>query len=221
MAERKEEGFESRRQQIIDGALDVFARKGFEKATNKEIATAAGIKSPGLIYHYFQDKNDLYREVLQQRVPLLQLLARPRELHDLPPQEALMRFGGAYLKLLEIPQAMTFVRLILSDSIRHPMVAQLFWKAGPGRAFGFLADYLENAMAAGTLRRLDPNVAVLQFMGPLVVYVMSRSVFTHSPAAALDADTVLRQNVAAFMRAMDPDTGEEPDGCVVSASEAH
>ncbi|HBE34387.1 MAG TPA: TetR family transcriptional regulator, partial [Cyanobacteria bacterium UBA11368] len=33
--------FERRRQQIIDGALEVFASKGFEKATNKDIAQAA------------------------------------------------------------------------------------------------------------------------------------------------------------------------------------
>ena len=43
-----------RRQQIIDGALDVFATKGFENATNKDIARASKIGSPALIYHYFR-----------------------------------------------------------------------------------------------------------------------------------------------------------------------
>jgi len=38
-----------RRQQIIDGALQVFASK---KATNGILA-ASGIGSPGLIYHYW------------------------------------------------------------------------------------------------------------------------------------------------------------------------
>ena len=45
-----------RRQQIIDGALAVFAEKGFDKATNQEIAAAAGISSADLIYHYFDSK---------------------------------------------------------------------------------------------------------------------------------------------------------------------
>jgi len=49
-APRDEQDFESRRQQI-DGALQVFASKGFEKATNKDIAAASGLP-PGLIYHY-------------------------------------------------------------------------------------------------------------------------------------------------------------------------
>ena len=60
MPPRDEQDFESRRQQIIDGALQVFASKGFEKATNKDIAVASGIGSPGLIYHYFKDKCDSF-----------------------------------------------------------------------------------------------------------------------------------------------------------------
>lgn len=53
MPPRDEQDFENRRQQIIDGALQVFGTKGFEKANNKDIAVAARIGSPGLIYHYF------------------------------------------------------------------------------------------------------------------------------------------------------------------------
>ncbi|NIW45213.1 MAG: TetR family transcriptional regulator, partial [Gammaproteobacteria bacterium] len=46
--------FETRREEIIDAALRVFSEKGFNAATNKDIAKAAGIRSPGLIYHYFE-----------------------------------------------------------------------------------------------------------------------------------------------------------------------
>ena len=49
-----------RRTQILEAALEVFSTKGFHKATNKDIASAAGGMSPGLIYHYFKDKEDLF-----------------------------------------------------------------------------------------------------------------------------------------------------------------
>src|SRR5947209_20150679 len=124
MPSRDEQDFEGRRQQIIDGALEVFADKGFEKATNKDIADASGIGSPALIYHYFKDKSDLFRQVLEQRVPLLQLLARPEELLALPPAEALTRFGRAYLQIMERPESMAFLKLILGEAIRRPQVAQ-------------------------------------------------------------------------------------------------
>ena len=38
MPTRNDQEYEKRRQQIIDGALDVFSGKGFEKATNRDIA---------------------------------------------------------------------------------------------------------------------------------------------------------------------------------------
>ena len=47
MPPRDDTDYESKRQQIIEGALHVFASKGFENATNKDIARAAGIGSPG------------------------------------------------------------------------------------------------------------------------------------------------------------------------------
>src|SRR5262249_10292239 len=98
MPSRDEQDFEERRQQIIDGALAVFSEKGFEKATNKDIAEAAGIGSPGLIYHYFKDKSDLFRQVLEQRAPVLQLIARGDSIMDLPPREALTLFGNAFIE---------------------------------------------------------------------------------------------------------------------------
>ena len=41
-----------RRQQILEAALSVFAERGFEAATNKEITERAGVNQ-GLIYFYF------------------------------------------------------------------------------------------------------------------------------------------------------------------------
>ena len=41
MPPRDEHDYEARRQQIIEGALQVFSREGYEKATNIDIARAA------------------------------------------------------------------------------------------------------------------------------------------------------------------------------------
>ena len=54
----KEQMAKARRAQILDAAATVFAKKGFHRATTKEIAKAAGV-SPGTIYNYFGSKEDL------------------------------------------------------------------------------------------------------------------------------------------------------------------
>ena len=57
--ERKEREKERRRQQIIVAAKRIFSAKGFNKATMEDIAEEAEI-SPGTIYIYFKNKDELY-----------------------------------------------------------------------------------------------------------------------------------------------------------------
>src|SRR5215468_3763997 len=77
---RRTRNSEERRTQILEGALRVFSSKGFVQATNKDIAEAAGINSPGLIYHYFKDKADLLRAVIEQFAPPVQILTHAAEI---------------------------------------------------------------------------------------------------------------------------------------------
>ena len=53
------------RQRIIDAAIDVFAREGYAKASNKAIAQRAGVTA-ALLYHYFESKAALYRSALRE-----------------------------------------------------------------------------------------------------------------------------------------------------------
>ena len=57
--ERKEREKERRRQQIIGAAKRVFSEKGFNKATMEDIAKEAEL-SPGTLYLYFKNKEELY-----------------------------------------------------------------------------------------------------------------------------------------------------------------
>jgi len=57
--ERKERERERRRQQIMVAAKRVFTEKGFGKATMEDIAKEAEL-SPGTLYLYFKNKDELY-----------------------------------------------------------------------------------------------------------------------------------------------------------------
>jgi AcrR family transcriptional regulator len=57
--ERKERERERRRQQIIVAAKRVFSDKGFSRATMEDIAKEAEL-SPGTLYLYFKNKDELY-----------------------------------------------------------------------------------------------------------------------------------------------------------------
>jgi AcrR family transcriptional regulator len=57
--ERKERERERRRQQIMVAAKRVFSSRGFNRATMEDIATEAEL-SPGTLYLYFRNKDELY-----------------------------------------------------------------------------------------------------------------------------------------------------------------
>jgi len=69
--ERKQRERERRRQQIIVAAKRVFTEKGFNKATIEDIARNAEL-SPGTLYLYFKNKEELYASL---SLRILQYLA--------------------------------------------------------------------------------------------------------------------------------------------------
>lgn len=53
----------TRRRQLIDVALETFARSGYTATTMEDIATAAGVTKP-LLYQHFMSKRALYLELI-------------------------------------------------------------------------------------------------------------------------------------------------------------
>ena len=205
MAKRNDEEFEGRRRQILDGALRAFSEKGFIKTTNRDIAEAAGIGSPGLIYHYFKDKEALLRAALEQHVPLLQLLSHAETFFALPPEVALMQAGRGYLEMMQSPRMSAFVKLLIGEAIRQPVLAQTFIEIGPRRGLEFLSGYLKAKMDAGELRAVDPDLAARSFMGPLVLAKIAQILLPQPNALAVDGEALLTMHVEIFLRGLRPD----------------
>ncbi len=202
MPSRDEQDWERKRQQIIDSALEVFSSKGFEKATNKDIADAAGVKSPGLIYHYFKDKGDLFRQVLERHTATLQLLSHTDELMERPPRDVLMLMGNAFITTLGNGTTVPLFKLMLGESLRRPAVAQMVNTVGPMRGFQFLTRYLELQMDKGVLRRMDARAAARCFIGSLIGYVLAREVFRQPDSATLSPETMVVTAVDIFLEGM-------------------
>lgn len=206
MAERRKQISEERREQIIEGALKVFSTKGFLQATNKDMAEAAGINSPSLIYHYFADKADLLRAVIERHGPPMQVMAHPEQFLQLPIEEALTQFGLGYLRLAEDPKMGASIRVMFSEALHNPEFAKILAEAGPLRVWQLLAGYMAHKMDEGILRRTDPRIAARCFVGPLVLEMLSRKVFMLAENVSVDTHALVATNVEIFLRGMRPDS---------------
>jgi len=209
MPKRNDREFEERRQQILEGALEAFSEKGFGNTTNRDIARSAGIGSPGLIYHYFKDKEALLQAALEQHAPLLQLLAHEKEFQALPPETALPQAGRAYLQMMQSPRMASVVRLLIGEAIRRPAFANTFVEIGPRRGLEFLSRYLEAQMERGALRRVDPALAARSFIGPLVLAKIAQILLPQPNALAVDGEALLTTHLEIFLRGLKRDPEPE------------
>ncbi len=70
---------QEKREQILQAALDVFSTNGFRGSTIDQIAEAAGMSKPNLLY-YFRRKEDIHNTLMQRLLDTW--LAPLRELDD-------------------------------------------------------------------------------------------------------------------------------------------
>ena len=71
MIAAKQTNREIKRKRILDAALKLFARKGFEATALDEVARGARL-AKGTLYLYFKDKEDLYAQVVLDVLERLQ-----------------------------------------------------------------------------------------------------------------------------------------------------
>ena len=82
---------------ILQAAVRLFARKGYEATSTREIVEAAGVTKP-MIYYYFKNKEGLYEAVLTRF--LSQFALRLRAVVDEPrePRDHLVEVVWAHLE---------------------------------------------------------------------------------------------------------------------------
>ncbi|MDQ4106261.1 MAG: TetR/AcrR family transcriptional regulator [Actinomycetota bacterium] len=192
-----------RRSQIMEAAFEEFAAKGFSGATIKGIAAEAGLRSPALIYHYFPDKEALFREVLETRVPIVRAVVAPERLMDLPPEKVLARLGLAYLAFDRTNTKE--LRLVIGEAIRRPEVAEVFIEDGPGRVLGFLRRYLEHQVEKGRLRSHDARSSALAFIGMLMPQVAGKVLFPALAKDGLTDEVHLETTIEIFLKGLEPE----------------
>ena len=166
-----------RRQQILDAALRVIAERGFRGASIKRIAAQAGLRSPALIYWYFRDKDHLLEALLHQIAPLLDQVAAAEPLLDEPPERVLPVIANGFLGMVHQPGPARLMRVLLSESARHPAVATYFAQRGPLVVLTFLERHLRRQIELGRLRPHDPRASARAFMGMLAIYALGQHVF--------------------------------------------
>jgi TetR/AcrR family transcriptional regulator len=178
---------EKNRQAILDAALDVFSRNGFKGATLDQIAGAAGLSKPNLLY-YFASKEVIYHDLLAGLLDTW-----------LDPLRAIDPAGDP------VAEVLTYVRAKLALSRQFPRESRLFasdiihgaetMHDDIGAPLRDLVDRFaliaKDWISAGRLRAVDPHHLVFSIWATTQHYadfdVQVRAVLQSEGTAHFDA----------------------------------
>ena len=93
MAARNERLAAEKRRVILDAAVRVFARRGFNGCRVSDIADEAGV-AYGLVYHYFRSKDEVLDTLFLERWNVMLEVIRDLEETDLTPRDKLATITG-------------------------------------------------------------------------------------------------------------------------------
>ncbi|MFC7649955.1 TetR/AcrR family transcriptional regulator [Streptosporangium lutulentum] len=162
-------GRASKRQAILDGALTVFARDGYTRASIDAISAEAGV-STRTIYNHFTDKAELFLTVIQEsatRAADVQIAIIDRHLRKVIDVETdLIEFGLDWATPMPESAAHFFlVGQVNAEAGHIPQEAIDAWQeTGPRRVRRELAGHLRQLAKQGVLRIDDPDRAALHLL---------------------------------------------------------
>jgi TetR/AcrR family transcriptional regulator, fatty acid metabolism regulator protein len=173
-----------KRRQILDAAIRVFARQGFHATRVSDIADEAGV-AYGLVYHYFDSKEQMLNELFTERWSLL-LAAIEETDGDGPPRRRLEAVAGfivdSYRHNPELMKVIIVEVTRAANSFGRTHLPEI------RKAYDLIAAIVAEGQAQGAFRAdIDPNFASMSFYGA-IEQLLSGWIFELIPAGGDDFD---------------------------------
>ncbi|MEW6704620.1 MAG: CerR family C-terminal domain-containing protein [Pseudomonadota bacterium] len=197
------------RERLLRVAAQIFAEKGFDKASTREICQAAELNIAAIHYH-FGGKEGLYREVLL--VPVREISAQFAGLKapDLPLEDALRLLLAAFVQLVGHPEGVQTMKLHLRE-MADPSPGYLEAMIGQIRP-----QY--EAICAAVARHIglpEPDDAVHQLVNGLIAmaqdFCISRDFYLALRPSLIDGHEALQRALDRMVEW----------GCAIVAHERH
>ena len=194
---------EQARAQLLDIALELFARQGIGETTLGAIAREAGV-TPAMVHYYFKTRDQLLDMLIDERfVPLRAELGRVFNDPDAEPVDTLRAFVETLVATVEKHPwfAALWVREVISEGgLLRQRMAERFGDQHKERAIERIAEWQRD----GKLNPdLEPSLVFVSLFG-LTVFPLATSRWRGEGECALGSGQLARHVVALLMNGIRP-----------------
>jgi AcrR family transcriptional regulator len=202
-----------RKKQILEIAMRRFSEQGFDGTSTREIAEAAGINE-ALIFRHFRTKEDLFGEVLSDRVERRGRNRRMRKLvqSEGDSREVLVAIAETLLDRTDDDAAVT--RLLLYSALRNRELSERFFRTYGLEKLELLAAHIRVGIEAGHFRLVNPVIAARSFLGMIVYHYLVEEVFGVPRARTLSTRELAEELVGIFLEGVSVNQTVSKNGSV-------
>jgi AcrR family transcriptional regulator len=154
-----------KRRMILDAAVRVFARQGFNGCRVSDIADEAGV-AYGLVYHYFRSKDEVLDTLFLERWNVLLDVIRDLDGRDIAPREKLYAIASFIVdSYRHDPDLM---KVIIVEVTRAANSFGQTHLAKIREAYDLIADIVAKAQDEGAFKdTITPQFAAMAFYGAI------------------------------------------------------
>jgi len=172
---------ELRHEELLDRALDLFLRKGFEVTTIEAIAASLGMAKRS-VYARYQSKAALFRAAVQRAIEQWTVpieVLQKAESEDL--EATLIAVARIRMANATSVPGLRLQRIVNAESYRFPEIFTLAFEQGTRPTIDYLADLLQRHTDKGAVRVAQPRIAATAFLslvvgGPLRAVVWGKAI---------------------------------------------
>ena len=159
---------------LIAAAASLFAAKGFNGTTTKEIAKSAGV-SEALVFKYFPTKRALYAAILAEKVTVNELLEAVEEASKKRDDHRVFTMIASSRIRPDVDS--TLLRLLLFSALEGHELSDMFFGKHHKVFYDHLASYIRTRIDDGAFRPVDPLLAARAFIGMVVHHRLLHEIF--------------------------------------------
>lgn len=157
-------------ERILSAAEETFANAGFAAARLEDIAQAAGLRRPSLLYHY-ASKDALYAAAVARSFERLRAVLGGAIAGEGTFEERLDLLSGTYVAFLV--ENAGIARLVVRELMNPSGTSRPLFEEELARTLDLAESFIRFA-GAGSLRRdLDVRAAILQVAGGAILYAIA------------------------------------------------
>jgi AcrR family transcriptional regulator len=202
------------RQAILDAALDLFAEKGYFGTSLRDIATVVGVRESAL-YNYFSSKEALFNALLE--------LAREStqdawaDFRAQPMTDVRSVLESLTVRVLDFfcdPRQQRMFLLMSCDGMRLAKQGRLDLIQRMTDDSTPLHELMRQLIAEGWVRKAEPQVLVMAFIGPLIMWRNRHAIAPTAPMI-VNRNKFIREHVNQFLCGAEPPAAGSRAGSTV------